>query len=99
VEGSVLIPRLKNLNSTLYFKVDSTPEKGNPGKLYARISMPHLKEIRAEQGAKILMDNFQSDSLSVILDNGVEFSGKDNHFKYVSFKTPGDTWLQFKNTY
>ena len=83
----------------MYFKVDSTPEKENSGKLYARITMPFLKEIRAEQGAKILMENFQSDSLSVILENGVEFTGKDNHFKYVSFKTPGDSWLQFKNTY
>jgi hypothetical protein len=61
--------------------------------------MSFLKEIRAEQGAKILMENFQSDSLSVILESGVDFTGKDNHFKYVSFKTPGDSWLQFKNTY
>ena len=61
--------------------------------------MPFLDEIKAKQGVKILIENFESDSLSVLLENGVEFTGKDNHFKYVSYKTPGDSWLQFKNTY
>jgi hypothetical protein len=98
-EDSVLTPTVKNLNGTLYFKVDSTVQIKNSAMLYVRITMPLIKEIRAERGAKINLENFQSDSLNVVLENGVEFTGKDNHFKYLSFKTPGNSWLQFKNTY
>ena len=90
-EDSVLKPMVENINGTLYFKVDSTV---NAGSMHVRITMPSLQGIKATGGTEIQLENFQSDSLSVILGNGCVFKGKNNGLKRVFFKTSGDASLE-----
>jgi len=90
-EDSVLKPRYENINGTLYFKVDSTE---NAESIHVRITMPSLQEVIASGGTEIQLENFQSDSLSVILGNGCVFKGKNNGLKRVFFKTSGDASLE-----
>jgi hypothetical protein len=98
-EHSVLKPQIENINGTLYFKVDTTLEKETTGRIHARIIMPSLQEIKAVRGTEIQMDNFQADSVHVVLENGCVFTGNNNTIKYVSFKTSGDNWLHFTKAY
>jgi hypothetical protein len=95
-EDSVLKPGYENLNGTLYFKVDSAE---NTGSLLVRITMPSLLAIKATRGTEIQLENFQADSLCVILENGCVFKGKNNSLKRVSFKTSGDNSLQITSTF
>ena len=95
IEDSMLIPEYENINGTLYFKVDSTEKAGS---LHVRITMPSLQAIKAARGTEIQLENFQSDSVSIVLENGCVFKGKNNSLKHVSFKTSGDNRLQFTST-
>jgi hypothetical protein len=96
---SLLKPGIENINGTLYFKVDTTVEKKNIASIHVRITMPSLQAIKAVRGTEINLENFQSDSLGVILENGCVFTGNNNNIKHVSFKTHGDNRLQFTKTY
>jgi hypothetical protein len=98
-EDSVLKPKLENINGTLYFKVDTTIKKENTVNIHVRIAMPSLLAIKAVKGTEIQMDNFQSDSLHVILENGCVFKGNNNNIKFVTMQTSGDNQLQFIKTY
>lgn len=89
-EGTSSKPKVENINGTLYFKTDT----GNQDTLYAKITVPSMKNIKAVRGAKVHLENFDSDSVKVMLDGGA-FSGKNNHFKHISFKTSGDASLEF----
>jgi len=95
-EDSILKPMYENINGTLYFKVDSTE---NETSMHVRITMPSLLTIRATRGTEIQLENFQADSLSVILENGCVFKGKNNSLKRVSFKTSGDASLELTSTF
>lgn len=95
---SILKPRLENINGTLYFKVDTAIEKKSIDSIYVRISMPSLLVIKAVNGAKIHLENFQSDSLSVMLENGCVFTGNNNTIKHTFFKTSGENRLDITKT-
>jgi len=88
---SVLKPMIENINGTLYFKADSTE---NSASMHVIITMPSLLEIKATGGTEIQLENFQSDSVNVILRNGCVFKGKNNSLKRVFFKTSGDASLE-----
>ena len=97
-EDSTLKPRLENINGTLYFKVNTAIEKKIIDSIYVRISMPSLLVIKAVRGTKIHLENFQSDSLSIILENGCVFTGNNNTIKHTSFKTSGENRLDITKT-
>lgn len=88
---SVLKPIFENINGTLYCRPDSTD---NAESIHVRITMPSLQEIKASGGTEIQLENFQADSVSVILENGCVFKGKNNSLKRVFFKTSGDASLE-----
>ena len=98
-KNTLLKPTLENINGTLYFKIDTTAEKENADSIYVRITMPSLKEIKAVNGTEILIENFQADSLSVILENGCVFKGVNNTIRHVSFITSGENLLNITKTF
>lgn len=98
-EDSVLKPKLENINGTLHFIVDTIIDKEKTESIHVRITLPSLLAIKAVRGTEIQLDNFQSDSLSVILENGCVFRGNNNNIKYISMKTSGENLLHFIKTY
>jgi hypothetical protein len=90
-EDSLKKPGIENINGTLYLKADSTDSAGS---IHVRITMPSLQEIKASGGTEIQLENFQADSVNVILENGCVFKGKNNSLKRIFFKTSGDASLE-----
>ena len=97
-ENAFLKPTMENINGTLYFKIDTTAAKENTDSIYVRITMPSLKEIKAVNGTTIQIENFQVDSLCVMLENGCVFKGINNTIKHTSFKTSGENQLDITKT-
>ncbi|MBN2274625.1 MAG: DUF2807 domain-containing protein [Bacteroidales bacterium] len=93
-----LKPAMQNIKGTLFFTMDTTAEEENTDSIYLRITMPTLKEIRASGGAIICMDNFQTDTLLIILENGCVFKGINNTVKHTIFRTSGENQLDIKQT-
>ncbi len=93
-ENSIWKPTLENVDGTLYFKVKAVDSIENSQPIYAKIIAPSLKGITAKRGTKISLENFQSDSISLVLEDGNSFTGYNNHFKYILFKTSGDVLLK-----
>lgn len=93
-ENSAWKPNLENINGTLYFKVQAIDSIENSQPVYAKIIVPSLKEIKAMRGTKISLENFTSDSLRLILEDGNAFKGYNNHFSYMFFKTFGEVSLE-----
>lgn len=91
---ATLKPRLENIGGTMYFTMDTTNSNENSGSISVRVTAPSLKEITASRGTKIHLADFQSDSLTLILEDGSGFTGYNNQFNYVNFKTTGDVSLQ-----
>jgi hypothetical protein len=91
--NSFLKPTIENINGTLYFKVDTTAPRENADSIFVKITLPSLKAIKAVRGADIYIENFQADSLHVILENGCVFSGMNNNIKYVTIETSGENLL------
>lgn len=89
-EHSGAKPTVKNIKGTLYFEAGTTGKNAAKGKVYAKITVPSLKQINSTGDTKIHMKNFESDSINVVLNNGDAFIGNDNHFRKVSIKTSGD---------
>ena len=92
--GSELKPKLENINGTLYFKVDRLDSMQNYGSINARITTPFLKGIKAGLRTKINLENFQSDSLRILLEDGGAYIGYNNIIKYVTVKTSGEVVLK-----
>lgn len=94
-EYAALKPKIENIDGTLFFKVEPGMDKPLTGSIHVRITMPSLQTIKAVGGTEISVEYFQADSVSVMLENGAVFTGKNNSFKQVSYKTKGDSQLQF----
>jgi hypothetical protein len=77
-EGGHLVPDIKNISGTLNLSCTT--------QAYARITAPSLQVIQAVGHTSIDMKNFWSDSLIVILGDSSSFTGRQNDFKYISFK-------------
>jgi hypothetical protein len=93
-DNTRLKPRLETIDGTLYFKIDTINGSGNSENIQAKITLPSLLAIKTMHGTKILLRDFQADSLQLILEDGSAFTGYNNQFKYVSFKTSGAVSLQ-----
>jgi hypothetical protein len=93
-ENSVWRPNLENINGTLYFKMQAIDSVENSQLIYAKIVAPSLKGIKAMRGTKISLEQFQSDSIQLILEDRNAFKGYNNHFSYMFFKTFGDVSIE-----
>lgn len=87
-------PKMENVNGTLYFTVDSLQSNDKSKSIYAKITAPALHHIKGVKGTTIHLRDFESDSISLVLENGCVFTGNNNHFKNISFKTSGDVSVQ-----
>jgi hypothetical protein len=85
-EDCNLQPKLENNKGTLFLTAEATPEDENTGNIYARVTAPILYEIKARGNTEIVMKNFWSDSINVILEDSSKFSGKNNDFANINFK-------------
>ena len=85
-EGSSLSPLLENKDEILYFIADTQRIISNTTSIQARVTSPFLYSIKAEGNTEILMKNFWSDSLTVILSDSSIYSGKNNDFTNIKFK-------------
>lgn len=93
-ENSTGKPNLENIAGTLYFKMQPIDSMENLQPMYAKIIAPSLKGIKAMRGTKISLESFQSDSIQLILEDDNAFTGYNNHFNYILFKTSGDVSLK-----
>ncbi len=93
-ENSVGKHKLENIGGTLYFKMQAIDSMENSQPIYAKIIAPSLKGIKAMRGTKISLEQFQSDSIQLILEDRNAFKGYNNHFSYMFFKTFGDVSLE-----
>ncbi len=91
------IPAIDIVNETAVLKIDTTVSLSNTDTVYARVTMPLIRTIHASEGAQIRLENFTSDSISLVLCNGAVFAGKNNSFKYVSYKTTGEVYIEINN--
>lgn len=85
-ENSNLQPILENKSGTLFLSTLAIHENKNTGTIYARVTAPILNEVKAVGNTEILMKNFWSDSITVILKDSSSFSGKNNDFTNIFFK-------------
>lgn len=91
---SSLKPKLTNIDGTLYFDAGSTDSLANTTSLFAKITTPYLKGVKARRGTTISLENFQADSIDLVLEDGNTFTGYNNQFSYVLFKTSGAVSLR-----
>jgi hypothetical protein len=94
-DHAALKPKIENIDGTLFFMIEPGIDKQLTGSIPVRITMPSLQTIKAVGSTEISVEYFQADSVSVILENGVVFTGKNNSFNHASYKTTGDSRLQF----
>jgi len=99
VEDSlVLKPMIKLADGTLYFSIDTVDSRETSGTIRAKIMTPVLKGIRSVGGTRIHLRNFESDSLTVEIEDRSVFTGVDNKFEFVSFKSFGDARIELTET-
>jgi hypothetical protein len=92
-----LKPAIEVIKDTAILKIDTTYVLSFTDTVYARVTMPQVNKIYASEGAHIRLENFTSDSVCLMLCNGVVFSGKNNSFKYVGYKTSGEVRIEITN--
>lgn len=85
-EGSDQQPKLENKNEMLILSMDSVHTIENASRMHVRVTAPVLHIIKAEGNTRIMMKNFWSDSLTVMLTDSSTFSGKNNDFTQINFK-------------
>jgi hypothetical protein len=93
-DNSTAKPNLENVEGTLYFKAQAIDSIENLQPMYAKIIAPSLKGIKARRGTKISLESFTSDSIQLVLEDANAFTGYNNHFNYILFKTPGNVSLK-----
>jgi hypothetical protein len=86
---SGLKPALKNMGEILCFSADNQRIIDNKTSIHARVTAPFLNTIKAEGNTEIIMKNYWSDSLTVVLSDSSTFSGKNNDFTNIKFKASG----------
>lgn len=94
-EHSGISPNLKNRDGTLFFDVDS-PNEISTETLRAKVFTPKLTSIKAGQNTLIQMNDMDTDTLDITIDNGV-FKGKGNKLDIVTFTTSGNTVIQIED--
>lgn len=82
-----------NLNGTLYLRTDSLCKDT----LHIRITMPVMHGLKASNGSRIKLENFQSDSVFIDLQGNCLFHGRNNTLQHVVFKTTGENTVDLSN--
>lgn len=85
-------PTVENLGGALLFT--TADSAAGVGRIRARITLPLLQSIKGGPGTKIDIGEFESDSVSVSLENGGTFVGYNNLFKFLSLKSSGEASIQ-----
>ena len=62
--------------------------------LHARVTVPLLKKLIVNNSTKVHIEDYPADSIWIELRDSASYSGKNNQFKYVSFKSSGETSVQ-----
>ncbi len=86
-------PRLKSEKGKQFFVANNQNEV-----THAKISLPMLKKISALQGAKIYIQDYPADSIFVELKDSSSFTGKNNQFEHIFFKTSGEAAVEIIET-
>jgi hypothetical protein len=86
IRDTVYSPVIHNVNGTLQLQLDSSLWKDNGLYVHARITLPDLRALKAEGNTRINIEDFKSDSLTITIDDGCIFTGRENTFKKVFFK-------------
>ncbi len=94
-EGGGLKPTLENVDGTLYFHAERTNRPETTEGLRARITVLSLREIKAVRGTEIRLENFEIDSLHIILEDGGSFTGVESKIEHVSFQTSGEARIEW----
>ncbi len=87
---AALKPRLENRDGTLFFSIEAPDSIRNASMMQARITMPFLEAIKAGRGTHIHLQNFDSDTLRLFLEDGGTFSGKNNRFGFFFLQSSGE---------
>lgn len=90
----VISPRLDQMENALHFTVEGDTAEARLLTVRAKVTAPWLLDIRADGKTRITIEDFDSDTLQVALENGASFAGKNNYFSHLSFKTIGDSFVQ-----
>jgi hypothetical protein len=94
------MPIIENIDGVLHFNIQSQNAEPYTKIVKARISTPFLYSIKASKGTKVLLEKFDSDSLSVEIGDQGLFTSKQNKFDYMSFKTSGRVGIElFQNPF
>jgi hypothetical protein len=94
IRDTIYNPVIHNVNGTLRLQIDSTFWKNNGPYVHARITLPDLRGISAEGNTRINIEDFKSDSLSITIDDGCTFTGRENTFEKVFFESRGDARIE-----
>lgn len=95
-DSSRIIPEVKQVDCTLYFSDRDADSLMTKPMIKVKIKMPLLKSVRGRTGSEIIVRNFQSDSLTVSIEKGCLFKGKENVIKFVTFQA-GDALVEWTN--
>lgn len=94
IENDLHNPRMENKLGTLYFAMQNDIQDSSQKQIKVKITVPSLISIKAVSGSRIHLKDFDQDSLSVQLEEGVILTGYDSDFKKVSYTTSGNVTLQ-----
>lgn len=86
-------PRLEKRNGKQLFITKAKNEV-----VHAKVSVPLLKKVIASHGAKIHIQDYPADSILIELKDSSSFTGKNNQFGTISFKTSGEASIQITET-
>lgn len=92
---SLLKSSVSNNNGCLYLSVDTTLARNTNTLIKARITLPFLNYLKAGKGTHVKIENYTSDSMEVVLENGCVLTGAGNTINKVSYKVKGDAELNF----
>jgi hypothetical protein len=93
-DSARVFPLVKAVEGTLYFSEPDTDSLVTNPIIKVRITMPLLKSVWGRRGSEITLRNFQADSMTVSVEEGCKFRGKDNTIQYLTFRT-GDALVEW----
>lgn len=80
---------LEVVDGILYLRRDSTHSKESQQNFLVTITTPQVMKIRAEGNTKICVQGFTADSLTLELEKGSYYTGRENNFKQVFVSAVG----------
>lgn len=91
--GQAEKPQPEEREGVLYF--GPPPAKPTAGRGLLKITAPRLQQLKTSRGTIMMMHQFSSDSLQVVLEEGGRFWGEGNKFDFISLQASGDATYRF----